>query len=270
MPTAKKAAPKSAAAKLAAPRPPASLPKPAHRTPAQHELARAAARQYRTTLTRDTFLRSQGPAVIEVELPNIGSRALMRRIDLLELAKRGGEHWPFRLQVLSMIQTGKISNEMMVAEGLAKSLELAEAVALACIVVPPPEYIAAADEEHETEEQEREAREAVLASLKPSDLRPLFVAQGEEPDEDQVVLRWFSPDDEDAAGPENADLSAVGFPLESAEEAGYMHWADLIAILRAAHRNGPGALGRRFRGEPPAEDPLGALLELASRQGSPA
>lgn len=216
----------------------------------------------RTVLTRDVFLRSQGPKVVEIELPNMGAFALMRRIDLLELARRGGDHWPLRGAVLRMIQKGGIQAEMTDGEALAETLDIAAAVALATIVVPPPEYVAAASAEYGTEQEATAARDAALAAVREADLRPFFVPEGQEPDDDQAVLRWFSPDAEDEG---DGDVSGA-----SIDDFGWVHWADLIVILRMAHRFGPGALGRRFRGDEPEADAMAALLALAGAGGAAA
>jgi hypothetical protein len=221
----------------------------------------------RTVLTRDVFLRSQGPKVVEIDLPNMGATVLMRRIDLLELARRGGEHWPLRSAVLKMIQAGGLTNDLTEGEALADTLDIAAAVALACIVVPPAAYLEAAAGDHLAEADALAAREAALLGVKASELRPFFVAEGEEPDEDQVVLRWADPDAEgDGSSEEGPDLLRDDEP----GDAGYVHWADLIVILRMAHQFGPGALGRRFRGEAPEADALAALLALAGAGGTEA
>lgn len=256
-----KARPKARAAQPPARRvskaPPKGAPTRPAKTPDAAALQEAFLKPRRTILTRDVFLRSQGPKVVEIELPNMGAFALMRRVDLLELARRGGDHWPLRSAVLRMIQKGGIQPEMTEGEALAETLDIAAAVALATIVVPPAEYTAAASADYGTEEEATAAREAALLSVRAADLRPFFVAEGQEPDDDQAVLRWFSPD----AEPEQEDEPTRGEPLD---DSGWMHWADLIVVLRMAHRFGPGALGRRFRGDEPEADALAALLELAS------
>jgi len=232
--------------------------------PSEAALREAFAKPKRTILTRDVFLKSQGPRVVEIDLPNMGATVLMRRIDLLELARRGGDHWPLRSAVLKMIQTGGLTNDLTEGEALAETLDIAAAVALACIVVPPAAYLEAAADDHLAEADARAAREAALLNVKASELRPFFVAAGEEPDEDQVVLRWAAPDAEvDGSSEEAPDRLRDDGP----GDAGYIHWADLIVILRMAHLFGPGALGRRFRGEAPEADALAALLALAGAGG---
>lgn len=257
--------------KPAARRIPASPPKGAPAGPAKTldmaALQAAFAQPKRSVLTRDVFLKSQGPKVVEIDLPNMGTMALMRRVDLLELARRGGEHWPLRSVVLKMIQKGGVDGDMTEGEALAETLDIAAAVALATIVVPPAEYLAASSAEYVSEADARAAREAALLTVRPSALRPFFVADGEEPDDDQVVLRWFVPDESG----EPADLDTLAL-MEGQDDggAGWVHWADLIVILRMAHQFGPGALGRRFRGEEPEADALAALLALAGSRGAQA
>lgn len=265
MNTAKRTQPKATAAPK---RVPAAPPKTATAGPAKSidmaALKEAFAKPKRTVLTRDIFLRSQGPKVVEIDLPNMGCTALMRRIDLLELARRGGEHWPLRSAVLKMIQKGGMDSELTEGEALAETLDIAAAVALATIVLPPAEYLAAIEGEYPTEADARAAREAALLHVRASELRPFFVADGEEPSDDQVVLRWFVPDE--SGEPAGADAAAL-LDGEDVDGAGYIHWADLIVILRMAHQFGPGALGRRFRGEGPEADALAALLALAGTGG---
>lgn len=256
---AKTASAQKPAARRVPKAPPKGAPAGPAKTPDMAALQEAFMKPRRTVLTRDVFLRSQGPKVIEIELANMGAFALMRRIDLLELARRGGEHWPLRGAVLRMIQKGGIQSEMTEGEAMADTLDIAAAVAMATIVVPPAEYVAAASAEYDSELEAAAAREAALQSIRESDLKPFFVAEGEEPDEDQAVLRWFAPD---AFG---EDAGAGEMPVTGvAEDAGWVHWADLIVILRMAHQFGPGALGRRFRGDEPEADALDALLSLAS------
>lgn len=242
--------------------PPKGAPVGPAKTPDMAALQEAFARPKRAVLTRDTFLRSQGPCVVEIDLPNMGCMALMRRLDLLEMARRGGEHWPLRSAVLKMIQKGGVGDDLTAGEALAETLDIAAAVALAAIVAPPQAYLDAAAAEYPTEAEAKEAREASLRTLRAGDLRPFFVAEGEEPGEGQAVLRWFVPNE--AGEPEDAEIAAL---VEGSEGEGYIHWADLIVILRMAHKFGPGALGRRFRGEAPEADALAALLALASTGG---
>ncbi len=256
------AAPKHAGEKPAITRQASSPKRPAPSGPAKSmdvaALKEAFAKPNRTVLTRDVFLKSQGPKVVEIDLPNMGCTALMRRIDLLELARRGGEHWPLRGAVLKMIQKGGLDSEHTEGEALAETLDIAAAVALATIVVAPAEYLASSSGEHPTEADARAAREAALLHVRACELRPFFVAEGEEPSEDQAILRWFVPDE--SGEPAGADAAVL---LEGDDDGGYIHWADLIVILRMAHQFGPGALGRRFRGEEPQADALAALLALA-------
>lgn len=247
--------------------PPKGAPVGPAKTPDMAALQEAFARPHRTVLTRDVFLKSQGPKVVEIDLPNMGTTALMRRVDLLELARRGGEHWPLRSAVLKMIQRGGVDGDMTEGEALAETLDIAAAVALATIVVPPAEYLAACSGENGSEADARAAREAALLAIRPSSLKPFFVAVGEEPDDDQVVLRWFVPDE--SGEPADSDTQAL-MEGQDDSDAGWVHWADLIVILRMAHQFGPGALGRRFRGEQPEADAMAALLALAGVGGAEA
>ncbi len=248
-------------------------------SPAEIALARSFAAQRRAILTRDVFLRSQGPGVVEVDLPNLGATVLMRRVSLLDLARRGADYYPFRSAVLGMIQEGRLTDAQTEGDGLEATLDLAARVALDTIVVPPPEYIEAAaadDAEHEAllAPWQAEFEEAVaagdqariqalvlsrperptthtaaaLAALDPDTLTAFFVEEGEEPGPGQVVLSWSLPDDDGRLR-----------ELDGVSRADGLHAADLIVILREAHRYGPGAMGRRFRGD---IDPAQALAPV--------
>lgn len=295
-------------------------------TTAGKALLRSFAQQQRTVLTRDVFLRSQGPPVVEVYLANLDVTVLMRRLDLLDLARRGAEYYPFRSAIYGMIREGGLSAAQLALDGLPDTLDLAARVALSAIVASPPEYVEAAEaddaefapmvdawlseidqvdtevsaakadldiateahrmlvlagDDDDTKARRRTAENAlktarahhaalkskadalrlvpparpttrtapVLASLREEDLHPLFVEPGEDPGPDQVVLRYALPDDD-------------GRIPEATGEGGIPP-ADLVTILREAHRHGPGALGRRFRGDEPEAPALGALRDLA-------
>lgn len=255
----------------------AGVPAKRELSPAEVALARSFAAQRRAILTRDVFLKSQGPGVVEVDLPNMGVTVLMRRLSLLDMARRGTDYYPFRQSILSMIQEGRLTDAQTSGDELEATLNLAARVALDTIVIPPPEYIEAAsldDADHEDllapwqveleealasgdqarvqalmlSRPERPATHAAdsLAAIDPDALTPLFVEEGEEPGPDQVVLSWALPDD---------DGRITGEP----GRADGIHPADLITILREAHRYGPGSMGRRFRGD---IDPAAALAPV--------
>lgn len=254
-------------------------------TGAEAALASAFAVQRRTILTRDVFLRSQGPKVIEVELPMMAVTVLMRRVNLLDLARRGVDYYPFRNAIYSMVRENKITDAQMAVDGFADTMDLAIRIALDTIVVPPPEYIEAAardDEEYEpvlaawqaefeqalADSDAARIRElslarperptthtaSVLTSLDPSALRPFFVEEGEEADDDQVVLRLALPDDDGRVGESS--------PAEG--DADGVDPVDLVTILREVGRYGPGAMGRRFRGDEPSSPAVAPLLHLAN------
>lgn len=243
-------------------------------TNADRALTRAFDSQRVSALTADVFLRSQGPKVVDVTLPNLGAVVLMKRIDLYDHARRGTNYYPFRSAIYSMISDGGLSDRQVSADGIADTLDLAARIALDTIVVPPPEYTAFAEAVeadvalHEPlvdaweakygpsieaarmagndalvaalmrtmPERPRTNVDQVLSTIEVGSLRPLFVEMGEDPGPGQIVLRYAIPDD-DGTLPGDSDLDGGG-----------LHPADLITILRAAHRHGPGALGRRFRG----------------------
>lgn len=243
-------------------------PPPKARADSERALMRAFNSQMVSALTADVFLRSQGERVVDVTLPNLGAVILMRRIDLYDMARRGAHYYPFRSAIYGMISDGGLSDKQTSADGVADTLDLAARVALDTIMIPPPEFVEAVEADvalHEplvdAWEAEIEAArakrdnaranalliampprprdhvDAVLPTIDAASLRPLFVEIGEEPGPGQLVLRYAIPDD-DGNLPDDGDAGA----------GGGLHPADMIAILRAAHKHGPGALGRRFRG----------------------
>lgn len=228
-----------------------------------------------TILTRDSFLRSQGPAAIPVLLPVLNATVLIRRIDLLSMSRSGTAYFPFRNAINQMIAEGGVAKEKLTATTIADTLDLAAVVALDTVVITPPHLVeplaeAIALDEAEVagdiEAWERELEKAskaqdfartaalsvakpqarwthrirVLSEIKARDLRPLFVAPGEQPDPDQLVLSYPFP---------------TGDPADEAtwqhdfEGDGGIPAADLIVILRNAHKWGPGAMGPQFRGD---------------------
>lgn len=282
---------------------PSGAQKRRSKSPGEAALARAFAEQRRTVLTRDVFLKSKGPPVVEVDLPNLGATVLMRRVDLLGLARRGADYSPFRSQVYSIIRDGGLKDPHMEGEGLADTLDLAERVALDTIVVAPEAYVEAVsldDDEHaalleawqeeieaarKAETRERTAGRSdaadaaaarlrelllspperptthvapVLQALDPDALRPLFVEEGEEPEPGQLLYRRLADADEDMADEPDASGDVVS-----------LHPADLAVILRAAHKHGPGAMGRQFRGSEFATAPVGAVPGVGERRPSP-
>lgn len=208
------------------------------------------------TLSRDVFLRSQGPKVVEIHLPVWDCPVLMKRVDLLQLARTGRYSEPITAAVIGIIQHGGLSltdragnvlYNALDAEHIMGTLDASAAVAMACIVVPPAEYLSG---------------EIAAGDIDPRTCKPLFVAPGEDPDDDQVVLDWITPAEQEAEGYD-----------EAAELAhGRMHPKDLAHIFAEAHRLGPGALGATFRKAANAVEaldnvadvqPAGAAVEAA-------
>lgn len=201
---------------------------PTKRKPATGQRASAASRsakaradlgQARAALTRDGFLRSQGPKIIPVDLKEMGATVLMRRIDLLSMAQTGQTFQPIKATLLMMIQDGGVTKDMLDdGSALVDTLRTAAAVAKVACVIPPDDYLSGEVDEY---------------TVRTSDLRPLFVDR--DPDEDQVVLANYASD-----GDGNIVADGDG-------ESGYIHPNDLIAILASAYQFGPGAFGARFR-----------------------
>lgn len=238
-------------------------------SPSEAALARADQAQRRVLLTRDVFLKSQGPPVVPIHLPGLDAVVLMRRVSLLDMARRGADYHPFRGAILDMIRQGGLKDERLEGEGLIETLDLAAKLALDTVVVTPAEIaedlaeaMAADEEEHrpllDAWQAEMDAarktgdfvRMSALALARPAvpmthqlpilagvdraSLRPLFALAGEEPEPDQIVLRYALPDDDGR--------------LPEVDGEGEIPPTDLVVILRSAQKFGPGALGRQFRG----------------------
>lgn len=169
-------------------------------------------------LGRDTFLRSQGPKVVEVTLPMLGLTALMRRVDMLALAQSGEFPQPITGRLLTAIRQGGVTTESLDDDNIVDTMKTAEAVARACIIVPPDEYLDGT---------------IGVDEIDPTNLLPLFVEPGVEPLPGQVALDYVSPDED---------------PSGDNPEAGRLHWRDLAQILSYAYLYGGGGLGRTFRG----------------------
>lgn len=171
-------------------------------------------------LNREAFLRSQGPPVVEIVLPMMGLTALMRRVDLFAMAKSGIWPTPITNMLLKSIRKGGVDDEMLDETNLTDTLDTAAAITKMAIVVPPPEYLEGKIE---------------LADIDADSLKPFFVDS--DPDEDQVILDWVTPD-EDAS--DEVDTEA-----EMAH--GRLHWRDVAQVLTFAYMYGPGGLGKIFR-----------------------
>lgn len=220
--------------------------------------SRAALVEHRSrTMSRDTFLRSQGPKVIELQLPVWDIPVLMRRVDLLQLARAGRHPQPITSAIVSVIQHGgllalaggRVVHNALDADHLMATLDASAAIAMASLIAPPPEYLSGEAEEtiyvigKGKDEQGNEVDLTVKGiDIDPRECLPLFVPQGEEPGEGQVVLDWITP----------AEQGADGYD-EAAELAhGRMHPKDLAFIFGEAYRLGPGSLGAEFRKAPDA------------------
>lgn len=200
-----------------------------------------AAARARTTLTRGVFLSSQGPGVIAVGLPMLGTTALMRRVDLLQLAKTDEWPEPLTAALSSLLRKTSATVDAVKPDDAEATIRMAGAIAKACIVVPPPEYLSGAVKVHPSGAVDIDAASARR-------LKPLFV--DEDPDEDQVILDVVSPDEADAEH----------FDWDGAVAHGRMHYRDLMEIATIAYFYGPGGLGRLFRGPDQA---LEAVADVA-------
>lgn len=204
------------------------------------------AQQRANVLSRDVFLRNQGPRVIELPpLPVWGVPLLMKRVDVLQLTRTGHFPEPITATVVEIVRKGGLTvrdakQEVVYnafdADHLLATLDASAAVAMACIIAPPPEYLAG---------------EIDAADIDPRMCKPLFVPVGTEPDDDQVVLEWAMPD-------EDGEIDEL---LDGA--SGRMSARDLGYIFEAAYKYGPGALGAEFR---PLANTLAALGNVAGRK----
>lgn len=204
-------------------------------------MQKAAARQ-RSTLTRGSFLQAQGPGVVEVALPMLGHTAMMRRVDVLALVRSGSVSEPIQARVTELVKNAGVTDEMVSPAAIDETIEMAAALTRSCIVVPPAAYL------------EGSIDAAQISHAQARELKPLFVGPDEEPDADQVVLDWITPEEDD--DPE------VDVDAELAR--GRLHYRDLTHVATCAYLYGPGGLGRVFRGQGEA---LATVEPVADGQG---
>ena len=99
----------------------------------------------RNVATKDVLLRSAGPKVVELpSLPISGLTFLMKRVDLLVLAREGEWPQPVCARVARLMSEGLDEQVKRAPDDLGNIEELraaAAAVAKACIVDPPQAYV---------------------------------------------------------------------------------------------------------------------------------
>lgn len=185
-----------------------------------------AERRRRVYATKDNFLRSQGPLVIDLDiLDGIQLKFLMRRVDLLALCRSSeslGWPAPITAVVRRLVANGGIPKEDdLVPEREDDLVGACAAIAKACIICVPEAFANA---------------EIELEDITPAMCKPFFV--DEDPDEDQVVLQVLSAEE------------AAGMSLEEimmATSAGHLQPTDLMRIAALAYKYGPGGIGGYFR-----------------------
>lgn len=181
-----------------------------------------AARRAKWYMRKETFLDSQGGAVIEFPLmdPNqidtIDLFLLLQRVDLVKLVR--SDNWPQPLTAAVrrlMMNGGRPTEDMLAEDKIEETMAVCVAITKASVIVPPPAFLSG---------------EIEVSDITEDMCKPLFV--DENPDEDQVVL----------LGP-GGDLSDRSGSLA----AGYLHPSDLMRITARAYAAGPGAAGGSFR-----------------------
>lgn len=167
--------------------------------------------------TRERLARTIGPQLTYVTAPYSGETILVQRPDIVALATN--KDWPQPLTAAARTLISEGDAALKTADKIATYLDLQHRAIVMLARIEPPELVEARakDEEAfeaakaawETEHQaalaakdeaavsastatapvaKTEHRDAVLATLHPDDLKPLFVMPGTEPDDDQLVL----------------------------------------------------------------------------------
>ena len=167
--------------------------------------------------SRERLARTMGPRMTYITAPYSGETILVVPPDIVSLATNKNWPQPLTAAARTLISEGDVT--LKAPERIGTYLELQHRVIVALARVEPPELVEAraldeeafnaAKAEWEAEHQaalaagdeaavnestaktpaaKTEHRDAVLKTLDPDDLRPLFVLPGETPDEDQLIL----------------------------------------------------------------------------------
>lgn len=183
------------------------------------KLAEASAKQKAAARlsSRERLARTLGPQLAYVTAPYSGETILVQRPDIVALATN--KDWPQPLTAAARTLISEGDGALKTPDKIATYMDLQHRAIVLLARVEPAELVEArALDEEATEaakaawEAEHKAaleakddaavaaltvkaptpttehRDAVLATLDPDDLKPLFVLPGQEPDDDQLVL----------------------------------------------------------------------------------
>lgn len=133
--------------------------------------------------SRKSLADSQGPLVIEATLPDAELAILVRRPNLLAMLNAGIFVEPITSMVRQMMLFGP--GQVETDHGREKFEDTGLALMRATVIVPPPELLAG---------------EVDVAGITREMCKPLFVAPGETPDADQMILVPASDETPDPDG----------------------------------------------------------------------
>lgn len=133
--------------------------------------------------SRRSLADSQGPLVIEAILPEAELALLVRRPNLLAMLNAGIFVEPITSMVRQMMLFGP--SQVETDHGREKFEDTGLALMRATVIVPPPELLAG---------------EVDVAGITREMCKPLFVAPGETPDADQMILVPASDETPDPDG----------------------------------------------------------------------
>lgn len=167
--------------------------------------------------SRERLARTIGPQLTYVTAPYSGETILVQRPDIVALATN--KDWPQPLTAAARTLISEGDTALKTPDRIATYLDLQHRAIVMLARIEPPELIEARavdEEEHEAAKAQWEAehkkalatkddaavnaltaqtptlktthRDAVLATLDPDDLRPLFVLPGTEPADDQLIM----------------------------------------------------------------------------------
>lgn len=174
--------------------------------------------------TKANFLRSQGPPVTKVILDDIQLIFLVRRLDLLALARQSAVDIPQPITAMVrrlVMARGQPSDDMVSDEHIEELMGACALIARAAVIVPPAEWLSGEIDE---------------ADITVEMCKPLFAE--EDPDEDQVVLRVIGQDEADAMSDDDR---------RDAAGSGFLSPSDLMFMAASIYKAGPGGLGGGFR-----------------------
>lgn len=183
------------------------------------KLAEASAKQKAAARlsSRERLARTLGPQLAYVTAPYSGETILVQRPDIVALATN--KDWPQPLTAAARTLISEGDAALKSPDKIATYMDLQHRAIVLLARVEPPELVEARALDEDAFEAAKAAwevehkaalesgdevaanalnsripklasdhRDAVLATLDPDDLKPLFVLPGQEPDDDQLVL----------------------------------------------------------------------------------